>query len=74
MADLAERICGDDTTVPVLAKGKTITGRLWTYIRDNRPFAGPASPAALFFYSPDRSGEHPKRHLAGYSGILQTAA
>jgi len=70
----AERIHGDDTTVPVLAKGKTITGRLWTYVRDDRPFAGPAPPAALFFYSPDRSGEHPKRHLAGYSGILQADA
>lgn len=70
----AERIHGDDTTVPVLAKGKTITGRLWTYVRDDRPFAGPAPPAAMFFYSPDRSGEHPKRHLAGYSGILQADA
>jgi len=70
----AERIHGDDTTVPVMAKGKTITGRLWTYIRDDRPFAGPAPPAAMFFYSPDRGGEHPKRHLAGYSGILQADA
>jgi transposase len=70
----AERIHGDDTTVPVLAKGKTITGRLWTYVRDDRPFAGPAPPAAMFFYSPDRSGEHPRRHLAEYSGILQADA
>ena len=70
----AERIHGDDTTVPVLAKGKTITGRLWTYVRDDRPFAGPAPPAAMFFYSPDRGGEHPKRHLAEYSGILQADA
>ena len=70
----AERIHGDDTTVPVLAKGKTITGRLWTYVRDDRPFAGPAPPAAIFHYSPDRGGAHPRRHLAGYSGILQADA
>ncbi len=70
----AERIHGDDTTVPVLAKGKTITGRLWTYVRDDRPFAGPAPPAAVFFYSRDRTAEHPNRHLAGYTGILQADA
>jgi len=44
---------------PVLAKGKTRTGRLWTYVRDDRPFAGPEPPAAAFFYSRDRGGEHP---------------
>src|SRR4051794_23634892 len=70
----AERLHGDDTTVPVLAKGKTITGRLWTYVRDDRPFAGPDPPAAMFYYSRDRSGEHPARHLAGYAGILQADA
>jgi transposase len=70
----AERIHGDDTTVPVLAKAKTITGRLWTYVRDDRPFAGPAEPAAIFFYSRDRGGVHPCRHLAGYAGILQADA
>jgi transposase len=70
----AERLHGDDTTVPVLAKNKTTTGRLWTYVRDDRPFAGPAPPAALFHYSPDRKGEHPQRHLAGYGGILQADA
>ena len=70
----AERLHGDDTTVPVLARGKTSTGRLWTYVRDDRPFAGPAPPAALFHYSPDRRGEHPQRHLAGYAGILQADA
>jgi transposase len=70
----AERVHGDDTTVPVLAKGKTITGRLWTYVRDDRPFAGPDPPAAVFFYSRNRAGEHPARHLAGYSGILQADA
>jgi transposase len=70
----AERIHADDTTVPVLAKGKTRTGRLWTYVRDDRPFAGPAPPAAAFFYSPDRGGEHPERHLAGYTGLMQADA
>ena len=70
----AERVHGDDTTVPVLAKGKTITGRLWTYVRDDRPFAGPDPPAAVFFYSRNREGEHPARHLSGYAGILQADA
>ena len=70
----ADRLHGDDTTVPVLARGKTITGRLWTYVRDDRPFGGPAPPAAMFYYSRDRRGEHPQRHLAGYRGILQADA
>lgn len=70
----AERIHGDDTTVPVLAKLKTRTGRLWTYVRDDRPFAGNAAPAAVFYYSPDRGGEHPELHLATYQGILQADA
>jgi hypothetical protein len=59
--------------VPVLARVKTRTGRIWTYVRDDRPFGG-ADPPAVFFYSPDRAGIHPKRHLAGYSGILQADA
>lgn len=70
----AERIHADDTTVPVLAKGKTRTGRLWTYVRDDRPFAGPAPPAAVFFYSRDRGGEHPEQHLAGFAGLMQADA
>jgi transposase len=70
----AERIHADDTTVPVLAKGKTHTGRLWTYVRDDRPFAGPDPPAAMFFYSRDRGGEHPERHLATYAGLMQADA
>ena len=70
----AERIHADDTTVPVLAKGKTRTGRLWTYVRDDRPFGGPDPPAAVFFYSPDRGGEHPEQHLAGYAGLMQADA
>jgi len=70
----AERVHGDDTTVPLLAKGKTTTARLWTYVRDDRPFAGADPPAAVFFYSRNRTGEHPARHLAGYAGILQADA
>jgi transposase len=70
----AERIHADDTTVPVLAKGKTRTGRLWTYVRDDRPFGGPDPPAAAFFYSRDRGGAHPEEHLARYSGLMQADA
>jgi transposase len=69
-----ERVHGDDTTVPVLAKVKTRTGRLWTYVRDDQPFGGRAPPAAVFFYSPDRTADHPERHVAGYAGILQADA
>ena len=70
----AERLHGDDTTVPVLAKGKTDTGRLWIYVRDDQPFGGAGPPAAMFHYSRDRRGEHPQAHLAGYAGILQADA
>jgi len=70
----AERLHGDDTPVPVLAKGKTDTGRLWVYVRDDRPFGGGAPPAAIYRYSRDRRGEHPATHLAGWSGILQADA
>src|SRR5260370_13212386 len=69
-----ERIHADDTTVPVLAKGKTRTGRLWTYVRDDRPFAGPDPPAAGFFYSRDRGREHPEQHLPSYVGLMQADA
>ena len=56
----AERLHGDDTTVPILAKGKcTVTGHIWSYVRDDRPFAGPAPPAAVYYASRDRRGEHP---------------
>jgi transposase len=68
------RVHGDDTTVPVLAKGQTATGRAWVYVRDDRPFGGCDPPAAVFFYSRDRAGEHPQRHLQGYGGILQADA
>ena len=70
----ADRLHGDDTTVPVLAKGKTSTGRCWIYVRDDRPYGGTAPPAAMFYYSPDRKGEHPQAHLAKYTGILQADA
>jgi hypothetical protein len=60
----ATRIHGDDTTVPVMVKGKTGTGRLWVYVRDDRPFAGSDPPAALFHYSRNRRGEHQQAHLA----------
>jgi transposase len=70
----AARIHTDETPVPVLAKGKTREGRLWTIVRDDRPFGGPDPPAAVFFYSPDRSGLHAERFLAGYAGIMQADA
>jgi transposase len=69
----ADRVHADDTTVPVLdpGRGKTKTGRLWCYVRDDRPFAGKAAPAVLYCYSPDRKGEHPRARLASFRGILQ---
>jgi len=70
----AERLHGDDTTVPILAKGKTIKGHIWTYVRDDRPFGGRAPPAALYYASRDRRHEHPARHLHGFAGILQADA
>jgi transposase len=70
----AERLHGDDTAVPVLARGKTITGRVWVYVRDDLPFGGRAPPGAIFYYSPDRGGKHPCSHLKNYAGILQADA
>src|ERR1700719_1736026 len=70
----AERLHSDDTVVPVLARGKTDTGRCWVYVRDDRPFGGTGPPAAMFYYSHDRKGEHPQAHLARYVGILQADA
>src|SRR3954451_5967548 len=69
----AEKIHGDDTTVPVLSPGlgRTKTGRLWVYVRDDRPFCGAAPPAAAYFHSPDRRGEHPASHMAAFTGLLQ---
>jgi transposase len=70
----ATRIHADDTPVPVLAKGKTRTGRLWTYVRDDQPFGGADPPAAAFFYSADRGGAHAEHHLAGWTGLMQADA
>jgi transposase len=79
----AERLHGDDTTVPVLASkaklgsaktGKTHTGRCWVYVRDDRPFGGRAPPAAMFYYSRDRGGAHVEEHLSRWQGILQADA
>src|ERR1700687_1953061 len=70
----AARLHADDTTVPVLASGKTDTGRCWIYVRDDRPFGGAGPPAAMFYYSRDRKGEHPQMHLANYAGIFQADA
>ncbi len=69
----AERLHADETTVPILAKGKTDTGRIWTYVRDDRPFGGSDPPAALYFASRDRRQEHPDDHLAGWRGVLLVA-
>jgi hypothetical protein len=70
----AGRLHSDDTTVPVLAKGKTDTGRCWVYVRDDRPFGGQDPPAAMFYYSRDRAGEYAQAHLADYAGIFQADA
>src|ERR1700726_3181159 len=70
----AERLHGDDTTVPVLALGKCDVARCWVYVKDDRPFGGSDPPAAMFYYSRDRRGEHPQAPLANYTGILQAAA
>ena len=92
----AERLHGDDTPVPVLAKGRTDTGRCWVYVRDDRPFGGGADgpagsglasgktghperqqrapPAAMFYYSRNRAGEHPQAHLAKWSGLFHADA
>lgn len=70
------KVHADDTPVPVLdpGRGKTKTGRLWTYVRDDRPAASRDPPAVWYRYSPDRAGAHPQAHLRGYRGILQADA
>jgi transposase len=70
----AGRLHGDDTKIPILAKGKTDTGRIWAYVRDDRPFGGSDPPAALYYTSRDRRGEHPARHLQRFTGLLQADA
>ncbi len=72
----AKKVHADDTPMPVLApgEGKTRTGRLWTYVRDDRPAGDKAPPAVWFAYSPNRKGEHPQEHLKSFNGILQADA
>src|SRR5258706_6768655 len=72
----AQKLHADDTPVPVLApgNGKTKTGRLWTYVRDDRPAGDQTPPAVEFAYSPDRKGEHPQAHLSKFTGTLQADA
>lgn len=67
-----DRLHGDDTPVPVLepGRGRTKTGRLWTYVRDGRPYADETPPAVCYVYSPDRKGDHPRAHLKAFCGIL----
>lgn len=69
----ADKLHADDTPVPVLAPGhgSTKTGRLWTYVRDDRPAGSTQPPAVVFRYSPDRKGERPREHLKSFRGILQ---
>ena len=69
----SDRLHTDDTTVPVLKPGnkKTKTGRLWAYVRDDRPHGGADPPGVYYYYSPDRKGEHPRQHLKDFSGIIQ---
>jgi transposase len=70
------KLHGDDTPVPVLCPGRGTTkqGRLWTYVRDDRPAASNEPPAVFFRYSPDRKGERPRAHLASFTGVLQADA
>jgi transposase len=72
----SSHIHGDDTTIPVLAPGlgRTKTGRLWVYVRDGRPHGSETFPAACYFYSPDRKGEHPASHMAGFKGVFHADA
>ncbi len=71
---VASRIHADDTRVPVLAKGKTRTGRLWTVVRDDRPFGGHDPPAAAYFYSANRRGAHAQAFLKSFTGVMQADA
>ena len=69
----AEKLHADDTPVPVLqpGRGTTKTGRLWTYVRDDRPAGGTVPPAVWMRYTPDRKAVHPAEHLARFTGVLQ---
>jgi transposase len=70
------KVHADDTPLPVLApgNGRTKTGRLWVYVRDDRPSGSTEAPAVWFAYTPDRRGEHPQQHLADFTGVLQADA
>ncbi|EDM72534.1 putative insertion sequence transposase protein, IS66 family [Roseobacter sp. AzwK-3b] len=70
----AHRLHGDDTTVPLLARGGAKKARLWTYVRDDRPWNGGAPPAAVFHFTRDRAATNPNQHLAGWQGVLQADA
>ncbi len=78
----SDRLHADDTPVRVLDPSRRIDGlgkgvkegRIWTYLRDDRPWAGTAPPGVAYHFSPDRKGEHPQRHLARFEGILQADA
>jgi hypothetical protein len=72
----ADKLHADDTPVPVLApgNGKTKTGRLWTYVRDDRPWGDKTPPAVWYAYTPDRKGQHPQGHLREFTGTLQADA
>jgi transposase len=72
----AQQLHADDTPLPVLdpGRGRTKTGYLWTYVRDERPWGSPSPPAVWLEYSPNRRGEHPRRHLRGFAGVLQSDA
>ena len=70
----ADRLHGDDTTVPLLARGGTKTARLWTCVRGDLPFGGTPPPAVIFKFSRDRGGQHPTEHLKGWTGMLQADA
>ena len=69
----SQTVFADDTPIPVLdpGRGRTKTGRLWVYARDDRPWNGPDPPAAVYLYSPDRRAEHPAAHLARFRGVVQ---
>src|SRR5213082_3916572 len=69
----SSKLFADETTAPVLdpGRGRTKTGQLWAYARDDRPWAGSDPPGVAYVYAPDRKGERPAAHLAGFAGVLQ---
>ena len=69
----SSKLFADETTAPVLdpGRGRTKTGQLWDYARDDRPWGGPEPPGVVYIYAPDRKAERPIGHLAGFRGVLQ---